>query len=267
MRSFTRCAVAEPLALEVGRGRVVFVSVPGGGEAEGNEDAAGVWETADGAVVLALADGMGGCPGGGEAAALAVSTLETALARHPAGEPLRRPVVDAFEATNAALLEQGRGAGTTLVVVEIAEGLARAYHAGDSGALLVGQRGRLRMETIPHSPTGYAVAAGVIERDDVHAHAERHVLSNCVGATDMRIEIGPPVRLGARDTLLLASDGVLDNLRHEALVERIRRGDLAEAARGLLDDALRTQAGEGEIPGHPDDTTALLFRGLRAGRA
>jgi serine/threonine protein phosphatase PrpC len=147
------------------------------------------------------------------------------------------------------------------VVVEVRDGAARAYHAGDSGALLVGQRGRVRLQTIPHSPVGYGVAAGMLEPDDTHHHDERHLLSNCVGSRDMRVEIGAPVRMAARDTLLLATDGVLENIERRELIEQIRSGPLLRAATELQARLRRTMAGgDPRLPAHPDDATALLFR-------
>ena len=149
---------------------------------------------------------------------------------------------------------------------EIAERTIRSYHAGDSGALLTGQRGRVRMETMHHSPIGYAVAAGVLDRDRSLLHKDRSYISNCLGSPDMRIEIGPPVEMAARDTLLLASDGVLDNMRHGALVDTIRRGPLVEAAEAIRVRVRATMQGEdSDLPAHPDDATAILVR-LRPAR-
>ena len=220
-----------------------------------------------GVLVIAVADGLGGGPHGAEAAGLAIDAIDRAVSVEPEGDrTLRGSIMDGFEQANSAILESWRGAGTTLVVVEIVDGVARSYHAGDSGALIVGQRGRVRMETLHHSPTGYGVAAGMLDRDDTHVHEERSLLSNCVGATDMRIEIGPPVELAARDTLLLATDGVLDNVHHDVLVDSIRRGPLVEAAGLIRDHARAAMCGEHpDLPAHPDDATAVLLR-LRSTR-
>lgn len=265
-RTLEGCDVPMPERLETDRGVCVFFSTPGDGEGAENEDAAGVWELDDDSTVFALADGMGGGPAGGEAAALSMACLDELLDRWAPDTPLRRVIVDAFELANERLLGQGQGSGTTLVVAELSAGSIRTYHAGDSGAILVGQRGHVRHETMPHSPVGYAVAAGLLERDDRHAHEERHLLSNCLGSSEMRVEIGPPVVLRARDTLLLGSDGVLDNVRHETLVELIRKGSLEQGAARLQAAAQATMIGEGEVVGHPDDATALLYRIASPGR-
>jgi len=125
---------------------------------------------------------------------------------------------------------------------------------------VVGQRGRVHHATMPHSPTGYAVAAGVLEPDEVHDHADRHYLSNCLGSTELRIEVGPKRGLSARDTILLATDGILDNVRRDDLIEAIRKGPLDAAATRVVEAAQAAMEGQGPVVGHADDATLLLYR-------
>jgi serine/threonine protein phosphatase PrpC len=254
----------RPERLAPERGEAVLFSSKAYDKTTGNEDAALFCELPGLVTVLAVADGMGGLPAGAEAAATAIGAVKRAVERaadRTEGETLRSAIFDAFEDANAELLDQGVGSGTTLVVVEIRGGTARAYHAGDSGALLVGQRGRVRFQTIPHSPVGYGVAAGMLEPDDTHHHDERHLLSNCVGSREMRVEIGAPVTMAARDTLLLATDGVLENIERRDLIDQIRVGSLIQAATDLQARLRLTMAGvDPKLPAHPDDATALLFR-------
>ncbi len=259
-RTFEGCNEPVPVPLDTSTGECRFSSIPGDGDGAENEDAAGVWELGADLLVLALADGMGGGPEGGEAAALSMACLDDRLRRLGPGESVRAAILDAFEAANEALCEGGKGSGTTLVVVEVDAGSFRTYHAGDSGALVVGQRGRVHHETMPHSPTGYAVAAGVLDPDQVHDHADRHYLSNCLGSAELRIEVGPKRGLSARDTVLLASDGILDNVRRDELIELIRKGPLDAAAAQVVAATQGAIAGQGPVTGHPDDATLLLYR-------
>jgi len=260
-RIFKGFDASAPVDLEAQHARVVFFSSPAADKTTGNEDAAGFWALGDKVHVLAVADGMGGGPGGAEAAAIAMDALARCVANADPKTNLRSGIVDAFEVANERVLEKSIGSGTTLVVVEVSGGSARAYHAGDSGALLVGQRGRVRFDTMPHSPTGYAVASGLLEQDDVHHHRERHLLSNCIGSREMRVEVGASIRMAARDTLLLATDGVLDNIQRKELIDLIRVGALHGQAAKLQLRIRETMAGsDAELPAHPDDATALLFR-------
>jgi serine/threonine protein phosphatase PrpC len=117
------------------------------------------------------------------------------------------------------------------------------------------------MQTTPHSPTGYAVEAGVLDESAALHHEDRHVISNFVGMSGMHLEVGPSVPVGRRDTLLFASDGLADNLRLDEIVQRIRKGPLLAAARGLVTLAReRMDRSEGKSPSKPDDLTVVLFR-------
>ena len=70
------------------------------------------------------------------------------------------------------------------------------------------------------------------ETDAMH-HEDRHVISNVIGSTDMRIEVGSAIKIAPRDTLVLASDGLSDNLHLPEIVECVRKGPLASVAREL----------------------------------
>jgi serine/threonine protein phosphatase PrpC len=227
-----------------------------------NEDAAVVIPIGATALVVAVADGVGGTPGGREASRIAVSTLLDMLTREEF-EPdrIRHAIVDAVEAANSALLDLGRGAATTIVIAEISAKQLRSYHVGDSELISVGQRGRVKQRIIPHSPTGFAVEAGLLDQDEAVQHDQRHVLFNVVGAPDMRVDIGPAVRIATHDTVLLASDGLVDNLFVDEIIEIIRMGPLEKAADRLLEVAgKRMLAADGTNPSKPDDLTIILYR-------
>jgi len=125
--------------------------------------------------------------------------------------------------------------------------------ASPSGAaatiLLVGQRGKRKLQNVAHSPVGFAVEAGLLDESEAMHHEDRHIVSNMLGAADMRIEVGSSRRIAPRDTLLIASDGLSDNLDPEEMVERMRAGPLLEGARRLAADRVRRRVVRG---GHVD---------------
>jgi protein phosphatase len=231
-----------------------------------NEDAAAVIQVGDGSLVLAVADGVGSTSGAREASNAAVRTLSRTLEGVPRDEPQLRPaILDAVEEANKTVLGLARGAATTLVVAQLTASQLRSYHVGDSELLAVGQRGRIKQRVVPHSPTGFAVEAGLLDEDEAVRHDQRHVLFNVIGSTDMRVEVGPAVQLAVRDTVLLASDGLFDNLFIDEIVDSIRIGPLNEAADRLVDRAGRRMSGSGaaDQPCKPDDLTVVLFRPRR----
>lgn len=232
-----------------------------------NEDSAAIIPVAPDRILLAVADGMGGRPAGAEASRITVEHLRNiAGARASDDTHLRAVVLDALEAANRELLERGVGAATTAAVVEIDGGWLRPYHVGDSTIVVVGQRGKVKLQTISHSPVGYAVEAGLLDESEAMHHEERHLISNMVGSADMRIEMGSPVKLAARDTVLIASDGLADNLHPSEIVSIIRAGDLKKAGTKLLELARERMHNprEGE-PSKQDDLTFILFRGTAKG--
>jgi serine/threonine protein phosphatase PrpC len=243
-------------------GEVVVFSAGSPGREGPNEDAAAVLPFGPDAAVLAVADGAGGGRAGSRASTLALQSLAAALdeARND-GSLLRNAILNGFERANQAVLDLGVGAATTLAAVEIGEGAIRPYHVGDSLILLVGQRGRVKLETISHSPVGFAVEAGLLDATDAIHHEDRHFVSNTLGAPDMRIEVGAVRTLAPRDTLLLASDGLSDNLHIPEIVEHVRTGALGDSCEELAATARRRMYVPAEDePSKPDDLTLVAFR-------
>jgi len=283
--------MAAPLTFDVGGGVAVVFSARSPAKETPNEDAAAIIPAGPDAVVLAVADGLGGGASGERASRVALQELRTAIEQaaaggafqseesaagsngangtpdgeHPAlaspGAMLRASILDGLDRANRAVLALGTGAATTMAVVEIAGRTIRPYHVGDSLILLVGGRGRIKMQTISHSPVGYGVEAGLLNDVEAMHHADRHIVSNVVGCPDMRIEIGPARQLAPRDTVLLASDGLCDNLHVEEIIGRVRKGRLAASLQTLADEAARRmQSPAAGQPCKPDDLTVVMFR-------
>jgi serine/threonine protein phosphatase PrpC len=248
--------------LNVARGLSAVYSARCPGKEGPNEDAAALIRCGPGSAVLAIADGFGGQPAGEQASRLALESLaETVADAAGNGDSLRTGILDGFERANEAVSGLGVGAATTLVVIEIAGGRARSYHVGDSMALIVGQRGRLRLQTMAHSPIGYAVEAGWLGEDEALHHDDLHIVSNMVGSPEMRIDIGPTVELNQRDTVLLGSDGLFDNIPAQEVAQLIRTGALPKVVERLATECDRRMrspvAGQ---PSKPDDLTFVLYR-------
>ena len=246
----------------VGGGNVVAYSCPSPDRTTENEDCLAVIPYGPQAAVLVVADGAGGLPAGRLASHTAVSTLIKSL--ETSGERtimLRTAILDGIDAANAAVQDLANGAATTFTVVTVEGLIARAYQIGDSEGMVIGQRGLLRLQTPVQSPTGLAVEAGFLnEREALHHH-DRHLVSNFLGTPDMRIDIGAEVKLQPRDTIIVASDGLMDNVLVGEIIERVRKGPLAKAADAVVALARRRMNGTAsEQPSKPDDLSVILFR-------
>lgn len=230
-----------------------------------NEDAAGVVFVDKKRAVLIVADGLGGFREGDRASRLAVQQVGRAIAETSSnGGSLRVGIVNGFERANEAIQGLGTGAATTLAVVELDNSIARPYHVGDSLILLIGGHGKIKYQSLAHSPVGYLVESGHLSEAEAMHHEERHLVSNIVGEASMRIEIGPSLQLAPRDTLLVASDGLADNLHLDEIVEQIKCRPIHQAIQGLVENATdRMVSPSEEMPSKPDDLTTILYRPTR----
>lgn len=219
------------------------------------EDAAGVFSCEAGVLVLAVADGMGGQRGGARASKMAVEAL---------GERVREDasvsgIVGAFDDAQAKTVRR-RGAGaTTMVAARVTAKGLRLFNVGDSEAMLINSRRRIKVRTTVQSPVGYLTAAGAITPDEAVVHDYRHLLSSAIGIDAMRLEVCGEAEIGRRDTLVLGSDGLFDNMFEEDLMAALRGRDLGKVADRLADRVSERMAGYGP-PSKADDMSFILYR-------
>lgn len=226
-----------------------------------NEDALGIFALSERQGVLVVADGCGGMQSGEVASATVVRQLKKTLAKLESLDSLRGAILDGLEKANQAILDLGSNSATTVMVVEIDNGRVRHIHAGDSQLLLVGGRGKVKLQTVAHSPVGYGVEAGLIDQHQAIEHEDRHLVSNIVGCETTHFEVGSPRKMAPRDTLLLASDGVFDNFLEGELPRLASKGNLEYAAREIIDAASNRMTGQlPDLPSKPDDIALVLFR-------
>jgi len=252
----------ERIQTEIGGGSVVGYTCRAPDKEGANEDCVAVIPYGPQAAVIVVADGAGGMPAGRRASSTAVTSLESSLQVAMSQTMLlRTAILNGIEAANAAVLELGNGSATTMTVVTIEGITARVYQVGDSEALIVGQRGKVKAQSMAHSPTGFAVEAGFLDQRAALHHEERHLVSNFIGTPDMRIDIGAAVNLSPRDTVLVASDGLTDNLHMQEIIELVRKGPLPRAIDSVASLATRRMTIESaHQPSKPDDLSIVLFR-------
>jgi serine/threonine protein phosphatase PrpC len=256
--------MTEPVTLDCGAGSVVLFSRGKPQREHDNQDAACVLQLSRSHAVLAIADGVGGQRRGADAAALTLDRLSAAVAASSADRrsgATGKAIVAGLENANRELLETRHGGASTVAVVEVAGRTVHPFHVGDSEILVVGQRGKVRLDVVPHSPVGYAVEAGILPRAQAIHHVDRHLVSNVIGSRTMEVDVGAPLRLQQRDTLLIASDGLFDNLHLEEIVELLRLASLERVGSSIVEACSRRMSRpEAGLPSKPDDLTFILFR-------
>jgi PPM family protein phosphatase len=248
--------------LRVAQGCAVMFSQSCPGSDGPNEDTAALLSLDEHHGVLLVADGLGGRPGGELASRIAVEAIEWHVRKSFAGTgSLRDAILEGIDAANRQIMDLGIGAGTTLAVVELSGSTVRGYHVGDAEILACGQRGRIKYQTVSHSPTSYAVESGLLDQSEALDHADRHLVSNVIGDSCMRIEIGSTLGLASRDTLVVGTDGLFDNLHAREIVDIVRTGSLEDAANRLSGFCLeRMREPRSGLPSKPDDLTFIIYR-------
>ena len=200
--------------------------------------------------LYAVADGMGGPPGGDVASRTAVTVLFEWAATHnlPAGRhgalPPDRLLREGFRQAQDVILEEVAanprlvGMGTTLVAAIIVGSTMTVAHIGDSRAYLY-RNDVLRPLTEDHSVVNKAVRRGLFSRADARRDPRRNLLSRVVGCDDSAEPDLATITLHGGDQLLLCTDG-LTGLLDDADIARClsRRAAPLDQCRRLVEGAL-----------------------------
>lgn len=209
--------------------------------------------TGDHALVLAVADGMGGTLGGGEAATAALAAVLERLdgSAQVTLEALGDAVREAHQRVRALAADGvpvALRAGTTLTVAVATGPRLHLGHVGDSSCWLL-RRGRLRRLTEVHTHAAALVAAGAVERGSAAERRLGGLLTRFLGMPGGVSGQLATVRVRPGDRVLVATDGVTGPLPVPALAALLSRPAVgaAELVRAAVD------------AGGRDDATALLL--------
>lgn len=199
------------------------------------------------ALLMLVADGMGGHLNGEMAARVAVQFITDAFRREvmPAlSDPvlfLRRSMTGAHEAIieHAAKREMQEAPRTTCVACVVQDGAACWAHAGDSRLYHI-RDGIILAQTKDHSRVQQLIDQGRVREEAYGAHPERNLIFSCLGsARAPRVDSSAAVRLHAGDTLILCSDGLWSPLSSRIIGSAVQNKGIMQAVPKLLDEAER----------------------------
>jgi PPM family protein phosphatase len=206
----------------------------------------------DEGVALLLADGMGGLPGGGEAASAAVAAAVGVLAAGRAEpETVRAAVAAANSAVAALRNEIGGQPGTTLTIAAVRGEHAVIGHAGDSRAYLV-RAGDAGVLTSDHSWVGEQVRSGALPPGSERRHPRRNMITRSVMGDDLDPET-LAIELSSGDVLMLCSDGFWEPLADEDIASLL-------GTPGPLTAVLERAVGVALDAGGTDNVTLIALR-------
>ena len=221
------------------------------GTRKSNEDRAGYAYSRD-ALLMAVADGMGGHLHGEVASQIAVQVLTEAFRREAKpklADPfgfLQKSIIDAHFALGdyakaRRLVESPR---TTCVACVVQDSTAYWTHVGDSRLYHV-REGRIHAQTRDHSRVQMLVDQGRVREEAVAAHPDRNKIFNCIGSTTLpQFDQLKPTPLRADDTLILCTDGFWGPLTGKLITGVLLKSDIMKAIPELLDLAEQRAGGD-----------------------
>jgi serine/threonine protein phosphatase PrpC len=201
-----------------------------------NQDRFGHWKTGE-ALLLAVADGLGGHVRGEVAAQLGIETLGQEFERE-AKPRIADPeafLTRAIHAAHAAILVEGRrmrlheNPRTVIVACLVQDGAAWWTHVGDARLYFVRQS-RVVHRTRDHTVVQQLVDQGRIREEAAATHPERNRLLQCLGGDlEPRPTRVATERLAKDDVLVLSSDGFWGPLPQRELLHWLATRPLGEA--------------------------------------
>lgn len=214
------------------------------------------------ALLLVIADGMGGHLGGEIAAQIAVRLFverfqqeATPIVRNPLGfmqeTMMRAHAALTSYAERFAMLETPR---TTCVVAIVQGGSACWAHVGDSRFMLLRQ-GRLIGATRDHSKVQYLVDQKLISAAEAASHPDRNRIFSCLGgAVDPVIDLSRRTALKNGDLMILCTDGLWSVYPQPELATLLTSTPVLTAGPRMMREA--------ELRGGPDgdNVSAIVVR-------
>ena len=241
------------------------------GDRRKNEDRAGYAYSRD-ALLMMVADGMGGHVSGDRAAEVAVQVLAKAFslaAKPTVDDPaafLAHAFIEAHFAVNALVAGDRAGSAgsagsdqqprTTLVAALVQNGQLWIAHVGDSRLYHL-RNGRVTLRTTDHSQAQLLLQQGLLTEADLRYHPSRNRLLASIGGEEVpRVEFTRRVTLQHNDVVALCSDGLWGQVDDEEIAKRLSVPNLEWATKALVEEAV-TRA-----MGHSDNVTLLTMRWL-----
>jgi serine/threonine protein phosphatase PrpC len=206
------------------------------------------------ALLLVVADGMGGHAGGEIAAQIAVRLFVERF-QQEAKPLLKSPIAFLHESmvnahaalgsysTRFSMLETPR---TTCVACVVQAGHAYWAHVGDSRLYLYRQ-GSLVSQTKDHSKVQYLVDQGVISAGDVADHPDRNKIYSCLGGmVDPLIGLSSRTQLRDGDMIVMCTDGLWGSLAIDEIASWLTATPILKAAPDMLREAERRAGADGD---------------------
>lgn len=231
-----------------------------GGRSENQDDCA--WAMTPSGLMLVLADGMGGMPGGGPAARGFVAAMNALVARRHQALAVDGPEVlwGMVRSAGETMVKQVGAKDPTLdphttgVACWLDAAATVVANVGDSRAYRLSPNGAT-WRTRDHTHLQEMVDRGELTEDEARHHPWRNVILRSIGPGKLpepEVDLLPPLVPG--EAILLCSDGFWEHAREEHMIELLLRANLAQSLEKLLDEVTHRAGPWG------DNATVLIAR-------
>lgn len=223
-----------------------------------NEDSHGILELDD-ALLLIVADGLGGHNAGEVASNLAVKVIQETVKRLINSKDDHRQILEkAIEKANHEIFDLANtrpeysGMGTTVVAALVKGRKAVVANVGDSRAYLISDDG-IRQVTKDHSLVQSLLDMDAIDEEEAFGHPQKNVVLRTLGTKDTVEGDFYEVGLNDGELLMLCTDGITDTLPDSQIRGTIQKADSLEViARKLIEASLKGET--------KDNITVVLYK-------
>ena len=203
-----------------------------------------------------VADGMGGHAAGEVASEIAVDTVSNMYYQEDSNDvavsllrAIRRANTSIHQRAAENLLRTGMG--TTCVAAVLRGNMAYIANVGDSRAYLL-RGNQVKQISQDHSWVAEQVRAGLLTEDQARTHAQRNVITRCLG-TQAEVDVDVfHEELREGDCLVLCTDGLSGLVSDEELQHIVDQFVPQESVYHLVERANEN--------GGPDNITAIVVR-------
>ncbi|HTD18206.1 MAG TPA: Stp1/IreP family PP2C-type Ser/Thr phosphatase, partial [Ktedonobacteraceae bacterium] len=201
-----------------------------------------------------VADGMGGHAAGEVASEIAVDTVSNVYYQDDSDD-VAYSLLHAIKRANALIHQRAAenmlrsGMGTTCVAAVLRGNMAYIANVGDSRAYLV-RDGQVKQVSQDHSWVAEQVRAGLLTEDQARTHAQRNVITRCLGTqADVEIDVFPE-QLEDKDALVFCTDGLSGLVSDDEIRRIVDQSGPQDSVYHLVQRANEN--------GGPDNITAIV---------
>lgn len=230
-----------------------------GTERDHNEDACGSLCESSTRLVAIVADGVSSSRGGEVASQMAVDVTLRAFAESPVSVAVGARLYRAVQQANIEIYDRSiavpelSGMATTLTAIAVDGAELTAIHVGDSRLYLLSGDTMIQL-TKDHTVAAEKSRLGLLSKERARTHADRCVLTRCVGRELIVARDRTTRHLTHGDTLVLCSDGLYNVLTDSEIARIVAGHDAAENCHRLIETANNKDT--------PDNLTAVVARVL-----